>query len=122
MQSASPFKRTFSKKSTSLATPKELHANHRSQKFHKMKTRIPTLALGFLLGVASILMIGQGRPPQAPAPGRYTMVSFSGGICVQDTATGVIKIMPESALNLALNASTPEQFKKYVVFPGAPFE
>jgi hypothetical protein len=87
-----------------------------------MKTKLPTLTLGFVLGILSVLVLGQSRPPQVPVPGRYTMVSTAGGVCVQDTATGQVKILPAGLVESVSKITDPAMFKGYCLFPGQPFE
>lgn len=88
-----------------------------------MKTKLPTLAIGFVLGVLSILLLGQSKPPQPAVPGRYTMVSTPIGICVQDTATGAVKIIPTGYLETASQVANAQAFKHTGgLFAGEPFE
>jgi hypothetical protein len=84
-----------------------------------MKTKIPTLALGFFLGVVSILLIGQSRSQQAA--GRYSMVYTSAGVCVQDTETGAVKLIPGAYLK-AIEASDPTFAPMDKMNLGEPFD
>ena len=84
-----------------------------------MKTKIPTLALGFLLGVASMLLIGQRQPPDST--GRFSMVFTAAGVCVQDTATGTVRLIPGPHLK-GIEASDPEAYRGTKMNLGEPFE
>ena len=76
-----------------------------------MKTKIPTLTLGFVLGAISVLLLGQSRPPQ-PA-GRYCMIETPSGVCVQDTSTGAVKLIPGLLLKgMAESGPTSLPFSK----------
>ena len=62
------------------------------------KSNISSIAFGFLLGAATILVLGQSSPPQT-AIGRYNMITTGTSIFVQDSTTGEVKMIPAGALN-----------------------
>lgn len=64
-----------------------------------MKTKY-SLPLGFVLGVATILLMGQSKPATGPVF-RYTMVTASVGICVMDTTTGAVRVISTDPRNAA---------------------
>jgi hypothetical protein len=58
-----------------------------------MKTKLPPLALGFLLGALALLLMGQSRPASF-STGRYQIVAGSGGgVYIADTNTGAVKFV-----------------------------
>lgn len=68
-----------------------------------MNNRAKDIAIGFVIGAATLLVMGQNQPWQPAKPhevGRYHMVStIAGGVAVQDTTTGEVRYVngPELA-------------------------
>ena len=64
-----------------------------ASKFLQMKTKLPSLALGFALGAVTLLLLGQSRSDPAPPLSRYTMLYTGSAVFVQDSVTGAVKII-----------------------------
>jgi len=58
------------------------------------KNNIGSIALGFVLGTVTLLVLGQSQPPISAQWGRYHMMPFgNNSIAVQDSVTGTVKII-----------------------------
>ena len=66
-----------------------------------MKNSKLSLALGFGLGLLACLLMGQNRAPAAGPTMRFMMMPASVGVCVIDTTTGAVKVIPTDPRNVA---------------------